>query len=85
MTITYVLQVLQAMEDGKIQDPTYIKDLEGELHKAFHRVRRRLLRLRSRAQYEIGEMTGEGFRHFRPHGGVYQVLRFDSQFRPEGL
>ena len=58
MTITYVLQVLQAMEDGKIQDPTYIKDLEGELHKAFRRVRRRLLRLRSRAQYEIGEMTG---------------------------
>ena len=56
MTITYVLQVLQAMEDGKIQDPTYIKDLEGELHKAFRRVRRRLLRLRSRAQYEIGEM-----------------------------
>ena len=31
MTITYVLQVLQAMEDGKIQDPTYIKDLEVEL------------------------------------------------------
>ena len=56
MTITYVLQVLQAMEDGKIQDSTYIKDLEGELHKAFRRVRRRLLRLRSRAQYEIGEM-----------------------------
>ena len=54
MTITYVLQVLQAMEDGKIQDPTYIKDLEGELHKAFRRVRRRLLRLRRRAQYEIG-------------------------------
>ena len=56
MTITYVLQVLQAMEKGEIQDSTYIKDLEGELHKAFRRVRRRLLRLRSRAQYEIGEM-----------------------------
>lgn len=56
MTITYVLQVLHAMEDGKIQDATYIKDPEGELHKAFRRVRRRVLRLRSRAQYEIGEM-----------------------------
>ena len=56
MTITYVLQVLHAMEDGKIQDATYIKDLEGELRKAFRRVRRRVLHLRSRAQYEIGEM-----------------------------
>lgn len=56
MTITYVLQVLQDMEDGKIQDSGYIKDLEWELHKAFRRVRRRVLRLRSRGQYEVGEM-----------------------------
>ena len=56
MTITYVLQVLRDMEEGKIQDSRYIKDLEEELHKAFRRVRRRILRLRSRAQYELGEM-----------------------------
>ena len=56
MTISYILQVLQDMKDGKIQDPGYIKDLEWELHKAFRRVRRRVLRLRSRGQYEVGEM-----------------------------
>lgn len=86
MTITYVLQVLQAMEDGKIQDSTYIKDLEGELHKAFRRVRRRLLRLRSRAQYEIGEMDRAKVSATSGHmEEVHQVLRHGSQFQSEGL
>lgn len=57
MTINYLLQVLQDMEDGKIRDPDYIKDPKWEFSKAFRRVQRRIQRLRGRMHYELVEMN----------------------------
>lgn len=57
MTITYILQVLEAVRSGhETPEHLAIRDLDGELKKAQRRIRRRILRLKNRAQYEVGEM-----------------------------
>lgn len=57
MTITYILQVLEAVRDGKdTTEHLAIRDLNGELKKTLRRIRRRIVRLKGRAQYELGEM-----------------------------
>ena len=56
MTITYILQVLNGIEEGHTEEALHIADLNGELQKALRRVKRSIIRLRNRAQYELGEM-----------------------------
>lgn len=56
MTITYILQVLHQIEAGNTEDASHIADMNGELQKAIRRVKRSVIRLRNRAQYELGEM-----------------------------
>ncbi len=56
MTITYILQILESIEKGDIDNYGAIPDMNGELQKAVRRSRRRVARLRARAQYELGEM-----------------------------
>lgn len=56
MTITYILQVLHGIEEGHTEEALNIADLNGELQKALRRVKRSVIRLRNRAQYELGEM-----------------------------
>lgn len=56
MTITYILQILDDIEKGDSKKYGVITDMNGELQKAVRRARRRITRLRFRAQYELGEM-----------------------------
>ncbi len=56
MTITYILQVLHGIEEGRTDEALAIADMNGELQKALRRVKRSVIRLRNRAQYELGEM-----------------------------
>lgn len=56
MTITYILQILNQVEAGHTEDASHIIDINGELQKAIRRVKRSVIRLRNRAQYELGEM-----------------------------
>lgn len=56
MTITYILQILHQIKNGNTEDASHIVDMNGELQKALRRVRRSVIRLRNRAQYELGEM-----------------------------
>jgi hypothetical protein len=56
MTIEYILEVLDCIIEHKPDDFGDIDDINRELQKAVRRCRRRILRLRDRAQYEIGEM-----------------------------
>lgn len=56
MTIEYILEVMQNIVDGKPDNYTDITDMDRELQKAVRRCRRRIIRLRDRAQYEFGEM-----------------------------
>lgn len=89
MTITYVIQVLQAMEEGKIQDPHYIKDPEWELSKAFRRVRRRIQRLRSREHYELVELNRAKVdavsRHMEEFISTFSTIRNFNLHDCEGL
>lgn len=56
MTITYIFQILEAVVKGDAEKYGVIPDMNGELQKAVRRSRRRIARLRERAQYELGEM-----------------------------
>ena len=56
MTITYIFQILEAVVKGDAEKYGVIPDMNGELQKAVRRSRRRVARLRERAQYELGEM-----------------------------
>lgn len=56
MTITYILQILDDIEKGDSKKYGVITDMNGELQKAVRRAKRRITRLRFRAQYELGEM-----------------------------
>lgn len=56
MTITYILQVLEDMAAGKPNHADDVVDMNGELQKAVLRVRKHISRLKTRAQYELGEM-----------------------------
>ena len=56
MTITYIFQILEAVAKGDAEKYGVIPDMNGELQKAVRRSRRRVARLRERAQYELGEM-----------------------------
>lgn len=56
MTITYIFQILEAAAKGEAEKYGVIPDMNGELQKAVRRARRRIARLRARAQYELGEM-----------------------------
>ena len=56
MTITYIFQILEAVVKGDAEKYGVIPDMSGELQKAVRRSRRRIARLRERAQYELGEM-----------------------------
>ena len=56
MTITYILQILDDIEKGDSKKYGVITDMNGELQKAVRRARRRITRLRFRAQYELEEM-----------------------------
>lgn len=56
MTITYILQVLEDMAAGRPNHADQIEDMNGELEKAVRRVKKHIIRLRNRAQYELGEM-----------------------------
>lgn len=89
MTITYVIQVLQAMEDGRIQDPHYIRDPEWELSKAFRRVKRRIQRLRSRKHYELVELNRAKVsavsRHMEEFISTFSAIRNFNLHDCEGL
>lgn len=89
MTITYVIQVLQAIENGEIQDPYYIKDPEGELAKAFRRVKRRVQRLRSREHYELVELNRAKVdavsRHMEEFISTFSTIRNFNLHDCEGL
>ena len=53
MTITYIFQILEAVAKGDAEKYGVIPDMNGELQKAVRRSRRRVARLRERAQYEL--------------------------------
>jgi hypothetical protein len=56
MTITYLLQILADAAKGDAKKYGIIPDINGELQKAVRRSKRRVIRLRTRAQYDLGEM-----------------------------
>lgn len=56
MTIAYILQILRDAEKDNLQQYGMIYDLNAELAKAERRAKRRIQRLKTRAQYELGEM-----------------------------
>lgn len=56
MTIEYILQILRDAEKDNLRRYGTIYDLNEELAKAERRAKRRIQRLKSRAQYELGEM-----------------------------
>lgn len=56
MTIAYILQILRDAEKDNLRHYGTIYDLNEELAKAERRTKRRIQRLKSRAQYELGEM-----------------------------
>lgn len=56
MTITYLLQILRDAAKGDAKKYGAIPDMNGELQKAVRRSKRRVVRLRMRTQYDLGEM-----------------------------
>ena len=56
MTITYILQILDDIQKGDSEKYGVIIDMNEELQKAVRRAKRRISRIRLRAQYELGEM-----------------------------